>query len=81
MVILNIEVLVPGNEVGKVLGSVNTDSERSEETANNAGSRPMGNQQKEPKTALPPSKIYTLRCIYLIKYIKYQTKFNTLFLL
>lgn len=50
MVILNIEVLVPGEEVGRVLGSVNADNARSEETSTSNGeSRPKVNQQKAPK--------------------------------
>ena len=63
MVILNIEVLVPGDQVGKVLGSVSGESGKPEEVATsgpantNGNSRPM-NQQPASRPAPKASKSY-----------------------
>ncbi|XP_058805155.1 replication protein A 70 kDa DNA-binding subunit-like [Phymastichus coffea] len=59
MVILNIDVLVPGNEVGKVLGSISVDNTRTEEAGSNTAlqasaapqSKPVINNQVALKTA------------------------------
>lgn len=62
MVILNIEVLVPGHEVGRVLGNVNADTARNEEAAGSTlaagNARPAAIQQPAARPAPPrPSKI------------------------
>lgn len=64
MVILNIDVLVPGDQVGKVLGSVNADNAKAEEATSNAAQqanaapRPVMNQQVAPKAASRASWIH-----------------------
>ncbi|XP_014209372.1 replication protein A 70 kDa DNA-binding subunit-like [Copidosoma floridanum] len=54
MVILNIEVLVPGNEVGVVLGDVNSENAKSEEVANHAANKPNVVSQKPAAPAPAP---------------------------
>ncbi|KAJ8672835.1 hypothetical protein QAD02_004095 [Eretmocerus hayati] len=60
MVILNIEVLTPGHEVGRVLGSVNSDSKKAEETpaapvVTNGNARPTNNAAPMPRPVPRPA--------------------------
>lgn len=72
MVILNIEVLVPGHEVGRVLGNVNSDNAKSEESTSAPTSasnepRPVMNQQVASRAAPRASKTIMLYKVGNIK--------------
>ena len=66
MVILNIDVLVPGHEVGRVLGNVNANNQKPEEAGSsgmaNSGARaaPVAQQPAAARPAARNGKSFTL---------------------